>query len=133
LGETLGEKIKQCHGMQIPALQTIFTDNVLLEKTLYEHGLTITIISENQLVCQVEDVELNYVRYNAGEPFYVTISGAKDINKLLKEIECFDNEYRHNVQSFTYNKLIENLSKSNMKIAEETILEDNSILLTIDL
>ena len=55
------------------------------------------------------------------------------MNKFWDEIDCFEREYLQNVQSYTYNKLVESLAENNMKIAEETVLEDNSIMLTIDI
>ena len=130
--ETIGEKLVQKNG-QLSPIQTIFHDHLLLEKTLREHGLAVTVCSEDRLVCQAGKMQLSYVRQKAGEPFYATVSGVKDINQFLKEMDCFDREYRQNVQSYTYHKLMEGLAENNMKVAEEAVLEDNSILLTIDI
>lgn len=117
----------------IPPMETIFIDGFLLEKTLREHGLFVTIISENEIVCNINDIQLNYVRQNQTDPFFVNITGIKDMNEFWNEIDCFEREYLQNVQSFTYNKLVESLAQNNMKIAKETVLEDNSIMLTIDI
>ncbi len=114
-------------------MQTIFNDALLLEQTLREHGYAVTITSENQLICQVGEARLDYTRETQGESFWVTVTGINNINNFISELDCFEREYKQNVQSFTYNKLMENLSESNMKVADETVLEDNSILLTIDL
>jgi hypothetical protein len=118
---------------QLAPLQTIFNDLSLLEQTLREHGFAVTVVSENQLTCQAGEAYLDYSRQTFGEPFEVTVSGIQNIDRLLTEIECFEREYKQNVQSYTYNKLVEGLNESNMKITEETVLEDNSILLTIDI
>ena len=118
---------------QLAPMLTIFNDIILLEQTLREHGLSVTVISENQLICQAGGACLDYSRQTAGEPFQVAVSGVNDVGKFISEMECFEQEYKQNVQSYTYSKLIENLSDSNMKIVEETLLADNSILLTIDI
>lgn len=117
----------------IPPMKTIFNDSILLEKTLRDHGLSVTVISENEIVCHINDIQLNYIRQNQTEPFILSITGIEDMNKFWDEIDCFEREYLQNVQSYTYNKLVESLAENNMKIAEETVLEDNSIMLTIDI
>lgn len=118
---------------ELPPMESIFTDMDLLEKTLREHGLAVEIVSENKLVCTAGGTQLEYTRNAAGEPFLVTVKGIEDVNGFFEEMACFEREYRQNVQSFTYNKLLDNLAANKMTIAEETVLEDNSILLTIDL
>jgi len=55
-----------------------------------------------------------------------------DPGELLEELECLDKEYKQNVQSYTYEKLLAGLGANNMTLQSEEVLEDNSILLTID-
>ena len=129
----LRELYEKSQSETLPPMKTIFNDITLLKKTLEEHGLSVSVLSDDQLICQIGDVLLDYTRKTAGEPFEVTVSGLQNIDDFLNELECFEREYRQNVQSYTYNKLVESLNKSNMRIADETVLEDNSILLTIDM
>ena len=129
----LRELYQKGQSTEIPPMESIFTDIILLEKTLREHGLAVEIISENKLVCAVGGTQLEYERNAAGEPFFVTVKGVEDAQRFFEEMECFEREYRQNVQSFTYSKLMDSLAQNHMKVAEETVLEDNSILLTIDL
>lgn len=117
----------------LPPIETIFNDITLLKKTLDEHGLTTSVLSDNQLICRIGDVLIDYTRQTNGEPFQLTISGLQNIDNFFEEMECFEREYRQNVQSYTYNKLMNNLNERNMNVVEETILEDNSIMLTIDI
>ena len=118
---------------QLAPMQTIFNDKTLLEQTLREHGFSVTVMSENQLICQAGEARLDYSRQTAGEAFWVSVSGVDHVENFISEMECFEREYKQNVQSYTYNKLVENLNESNMRISEESVLEDNSILLTIDI
>ena len=129
----LRELYQKSQSAELPPMESIFTDVVLLEKTLREHGLTVEIVSENKLVCAAGSTQLEYARNAVGEPFFVTVKGVDNAEQFFEEMACFDREYRQNVQSFTYNKLMESLAQNNMRVAEETVLEDNSILLTIDL
>ena len=117
----------------LPPIETIFNDLAILEKTLIEHGLSVSVLSEHRLICQIGEVQLDYSRQTEGESFKMTVSGLQSIDDFLDDLECFEREYKQNVQSYTYNRLMDNLNKSTMKVAEETLLEDNSIMLTIDI
>ncbi|MDR0515005.1 MAG: hypothetical protein LBG81_07590 [Coriobacteriaceae bacterium] len=129
----LRELYEKSQNKVLPPVETVFNDAALLQKTLVEHGLAVTFVSENRLLCQVGNVTFDYLRETVGQPFKVTISGLQDTDAFLNELECLETEYRQNVQSYTYNKLIENLSGTSMRISEEAVLEDNSLLLTIDI
>jgi len=134
--ETQREQKNKAKGQplkQIAPMETIFNDLSLLEQTLREHGFAVAVMSENQLICQAGQARLDYSRYTAGEPFWVSVSGVNNVDNFISEMDCFEREYKQNVQSYTYNKLMENLNESNMSVAEEAVLEDNSILLTIDI
>ncbi|MCL2746268.1 MAG: hypothetical protein FWE48_04150 [Coriobacteriia bacterium] len=132
LGREASQEIKEKSPAQLVPLQTIFNSPEILEQTLRERGLEVAHISENQMVSHVGSARLDYARRSAAEPFWVTVSGVENTTQLIGEMEYFEREYRQNVQSFTYNKLKENIAESTMQIAEELVLEDNSILLTID-
>ena len=129
---SIGDKFEIINDEQLPPVETIFNDTELLIKTLTEHGVTVTVISENKITCCFDDITLTYSRQSNNEHFYVHIAGVKDYDKFFTEISCFECEYKQNVQSFTYNSIIESLDENNMKVVNETVLEDNSILLTID-
>ena len=62
-----------------------------------------------------------------------------EITRVSSKEECMDlinnlnSEYGLNTQEMTYNKIKERLAQENMRLEDETILEDNSIVLTIDI
>ncbi|MDR1565439.1 MAG: hypothetical protein LBS74_10830 [Oscillospiraceae bacterium] len=129
----LKELYQGVESAELPSIETIFNSTELLEKTLREHGLQVVVLSEKELLCQVGNIRLEYKREALASPFFVSVKGIDDIEAFLRELECFDREYLNNTQSYTYNKLVESLKDSDMQIAEEALLEDNSILLTIDI
>ena len=116
----------------IPELQTKYNDITLLRKTLTEHGFKVIQEDENTLICIAAKGKLKFSRTAEGEPFKATISDLDDIDGLFCDLELLESEYYENVQSFTYDKLISQLGNNNMTLQSEQILEDNSILLTID-
>ncbi len=113
--------------------ETVFNDVHLLQKTLSEHGLIVNVISENELVCSVDNIQLSYLRQDVARPFMLNVTGVNNINEVLSELECFENEYQRNVQTFTYNRLLENAEAHKMRVSNEVVLEDNSIMLTLDI
>lgn len=60
------------------------------------------------------------------------LNSKEEIQTLQKELKQLEEEYSLNVQSFTYEKIKSSL-ESDMSIESEEVLEDNSILLTINL
>ena len=61
-----------------------------------------------------------------------------DVTQVSDKAECEDmindlnDEYGLNIQEMTYNKIKERLEQENMRLESETVMEDNSIVLTID-
>jgi len=56
----------------------------------------------------------------------------ENAGKLIFNVNCLKKEYKQNVQSYTYDRFVQGLSENNMTIENETVLEDDSILLTIN-
>ena len=48
-------------------------------------------------------------------------------------INDLNDEYGLNIQEMTYNKIKERLDSENMRLESETVMDDNSIVLTIDI
>lgn len=112
-------------------IQTRFNDTALLQKTLCEHGVKVTKFSSLKLVAECAEGVLIYERNTEDEPFVVTISKVSDVNRLVEDFKELEEEYDLNVQTFTYNRVVENLPE-HMSIESEQIMEDDSILLTIN-
>ena len=61
-----------------------------------------------------------------------------DITQISNTSECEDlindlnEEYGLNIQEMTYNKIKERLDKENMRLESEVVMDDNSIVLTIE-
>ena len=117
---------------ELPALETAFLDSELLVKTLTQHGLQVRQLGENELVVSSESGTLRYFRQEAGRPFLLELKDITDMRQLLSSVDELNNEYGRNVQTFTYNKVMEGLIEHGMTVDTEEILEDDSILLTLN-
>ena len=54
------------------------------------------------------------------------------MRELLDSVDELENEYGRNVQTFTYNKVMTSLYEHGMTVDQEEVLEDDSILLTLN-
>lgn len=116
----------------IISLPTIFSDDELLYQTLTEHGLKVAKLSALRMTTQIQETRLIYSRNNTSDPFTLNIEGKIDLNVLKQELGHLDKEYGMNVQSYTYNRLVSQLSENDMAIADETVLADDTIVITLD-
>jgi len=108
---------------------TNMTDETLLKKTLEEYNIQYKEVSGN-IVCEVEKTKLVFTKNNM-QNYDVEISNIDNFNQIQHHLAIMDEDYKKNVQENTYNNLIKKLHKSEYVIEEESILDDNSILLTI--
>lgn len=64
--------------------------------------------------------------------FEMSIDLDTDVDGLICSIKSLEEDYARNVQSYTYDKVIAGL-ENNMSIEKEEVLEDDSILITINI
>lgn len=113
-------------------LETAFVDAPLLQKTLSEHGLNVQVVGENEMIVASESGQLRYFRTSAENPFLLQLRNISNMHELLDSVDELENEYGRNVQSFTYNKVMTSLIEHGMTVDSEEIMEDDSILLTLN-
>ena len=118
---------------ELPVLETAFTDADILTKTLTQHGLQVQQLGENELVVASEAGTLRYFRQDAALPFALELKGITNMRELLDSVDELEHEYGRNVQTFTYNKVMTSLYEHGMTVQSEEILEDDSIVLTLNL
>lgn len=113
-------------------IDTNFMDKETLLKTLIEHGATDIIENNENITCDCEAIHLEFFKLE-DLPYKVIISSHNQDNNINNFIENINSEYCANVQEISYNKIKENLESQNLEIEEEEILDDNTIVLTINL
>ncbi len=111
---------------------TVFMDRDLLMKTLQEYGIQTLMVDKNKVEADVENFHLNFFRDDETTPFKlkVTCDQNCDDTAILHDLSS---EYGLNAQEESYLKIKERLAQKNLQIDEEEVLEDNSIMLTINL
>ena len=112
-------------------LETQFADEVLLLQTLREHGMNVLTGSEGAYIVETECGRLRYFRKEKSGPFYLQIENVSDMTGLLTSIDSLENEYGRNVQKFTYDRVLRSIGDYGMSIEDQTVLEDDSIVLRL--
>ncbi|MBX4261302.1 hypothetical protein KTC96_06565 [Clostridium estertheticum] len=112
-------------------LPTNFTNKEILLKTLNEYGITPICRENDDIVCNIDGCALSFSKEEMNYIIEIkNISMHEDLYEHFLNIDC---EYKKNVQEYTYLKTVQNLKEKQITIESEEIMEDNSIVLTINL
>ena len=98
-------------------IETNFTDEGLLIKTLEEHGMEVILEEDGAIRASAEEKELIYAKNPQGV-YEVDLGGQPESEEL--------------VQEFTYQRLKEHLSSEGMEVHSEEVLEDNTIKIVLN-
>lgn len=124
------EKCARSSGGEVEDIETRFANNVLLRETLTQHGVKITVHNENYIEAAFQTGKIIYHRNSENQNYKMKIVDVLNVDDLVCNLELLEKEYDSNVQSYTYNRVINNIP-DNMAIESEEVMEDDSILITI--
>ena len=66
-------------------------------------------------------------------PLRIYPSSANILDNIEEKVNDLNSEYALNVQEDAYLGIVEKLKENNMEIEEEEVLDDNTIVLTVNL
>lgn len=115
----------------IETFPTNFRDGQILFSTLKQFGVN-PIYQGSKISCKVEESILIFSQTQADAPFQVQIKNAPSSSKIYEYLSNVDEDYKRCVQSMVYEKVKARVADKNMEVEHEEILEDNSIVLTIN-
>lgn len=110
--------------------KTVFKDENLLIKTLNEHGVSNIEKNDNKIYCSLDELKFEFDKNSEG--IYIMNITHKE-NETMEIVDELGEEYQVNVQEQSYMNLKKNLENQNLKIDSEEVLEDNSIMITVNL
>ena len=111
---------------------TPFMDKSILMKTLEEHGVKNIFEWETGLSGEVDNYKLSFEKTAEDKPYNLRISCLENANAEEKAGDL-SGEYALNVQEDAYLHIIDKLKENNMQIEEEEVMEDNTIVLTVNI
>jgi hypothetical protein len=112
--------------------KTNYTDKGVLINTLTEHGAQEISETGDEVSCKLFGMEMIYYKKDGSAGYTL------DITHITNKAECEDlmndlnEEYGLNIQEITYNKIKERLAQENLRLECEDVLDDESIVLTIE-
>lgn len=112
-------------------LETKFADDKILIKALNGFDCHDTVVSENEIHVKTTAGSMIYKRETASEPFRLYLENISDVDALVADIRSFEVDYQRNVQAYTYDHIKKNLPDG-MTIVEDEILDDDSIVVTVN-
>lgn len=111
---------------------TNYTDKMVLINTLTEHGAEEILEQYGEISCKLFGMEMIYYKNNSESAYTLDITRVSNKDECQDLINDLNDEYALNIQEVTYNKIKERLDKENLRLESESVLEDNSIILTIE-
>lgn len=118
---------------------TVFVNKDVLLKTLNDYGVDDIKDDGSRITCRLEGFTISFykdIQYGTADEsgnykmFVKTDCNEEELQELMNNIS---EQYTSNTQEESYNKIKERLKKHNLEINDEEVLEDNSIVLTIDI
>lgn len=110
--------------------QTVYTDYNTLTATLNEMGIKYSVSSVNSIYVDFDFVKYHFTRHNSSTHYLLTVEeNQKSCETLIQHI---NSEYQRKVQEAAYMSIVNNCVESNSTIENEEVLEDGSIVLTIN-
>ena len=126
------ERITEEHFIE-KNIETVFMDKNLLIKTLTEHGINnVQEFLSGEIVGSIDGYKFCFMKPSEDKPYSLKIS-AKQSENVDEKVEDLNSEYALNVQEDTYLSVVENLKNNNMEIESEEVMDDNTIVLTVNL
>lgn len=111
---------------------TNYTDKGILLNTLTEHGAEELTETGDEITCKLFGMEMVYYKKDSTGAYTLDITQVSDSSECEDLINDLNEEYGLNIQEVTYNKIKERLNSENMRLESESVLDDNSIVLTIE-
>ena len=112
--------------------ETPFVDKNILLKTLEEHGFINIQEIEGKITAEFQNYSVRFEKESEEKPYNLLIKHAIE-DDVYGKFNDLNEEYSMNVQEESYISIIEKLKNNNMELESEEVLDDNTIVLTVNL
>lgn len=116
---------------KIKSYPTNFKDESLLMKTLDDYGVNYSKQNNGTINCSIDNQYFKLLP-NKDSVYMIEIENEEYLKNISTNLNNLDEDYRRNVQNNTYENLKSKVEEKGYKIESEEIMEDNSILITIN-
>lgn len=116
----------------VQTFPTNFRDGAILTRTLKEFGVNPIQGANGDITCTIQGAQLVFLQ-NEDAPFSVEMKNPPNLHEIYMYISDVDDEYKRYVQTLVYEKLKNRAAEKNLSIETEEVLEDNSIVITLNI
>lgn len=115
-------------------IPTIFLDKAILIATLSDLGILVNEEADERILGHWGQYSMTFYRKNAEETFDLQIQcQANELNLFYSSLYALRDEYCTSIQERTYRHVLDKLKEKDFIIEEETVLEDNSVVITVQI
>lgn len=120
-------------GEKTASFQTNFRDRTLLEQVLRDNGMEPIDLGDGIMKVELADAALIFKQEVPGDTITVDIFSETDMRTIFRHLSIVDDEYKRYVQNQVYEHLLQQVEQRGLVIEQEEVLDDHSIVLTINL
>lgn len=118
--------------IKLKSYPTNFKDESILIKTLDDYGVNYSKQNNGDIACTIGNHSFKFKR-NENSSYVIEMENEKDLKDIFLNLNNIDDDYKRNVQNKTYENLKTKVEEKGYKIESEEIMEDNSIVITINI
>jgi hypothetical protein len=116
-----------------PVFPTNFRDGGLLAATLREHGVQPSIQANGEMRCTIGPAPVVFRPGAEGAPYTVEIGATPELRGIFEQLARIDERYKAGVQHQAVATLRQRIADRNLTIEREEVLQDQSIVLTLNI
>jgi len=122
--------------IQKPLTQTFptnFRDKSLLKQVLLDNGIQPIEGENGQIRCELAGASMTFKQGSPDSIIVVELSSEVDMQAVFRHLSVVDDEYKRYVQNEVYQHLLKKVEEKGLKIEQEQVLEDHSIVVTLNI
>jgi len=117
---------------QSASIPTNFRDEALLLNVLIDAGAKPARDAQGTIRCSFQGTTLRFVR-GPSQVYEAIVQNAINADPVFQHLSTLEDDYRRCVQAATYQQIKASIADKNMTLESEDVLEDNSIVLTLNI
>lgn len=110
---------------------TNFKDENILIKTLEDYGVNYSKQSNGDILCKIDHFEFEF-KLDGNSSYLIEFKDENNSKEMFQNLTELDEGYKRNVQNKTYENLKIKIKEKGYNVESEEIMEDNSIVITVN-
>lgn len=112
---------------------TNFRDKSLLKQVLLDNGMQPIELENGHMRCDLAGANMTFKQEGPDSLIVVELSSEVDMQSVFRHLSVVDDEYKRYVQNEVYQHLLQKVEEKGLKIEQEQVLEDHSIVVTLNI